>query len=123
MLLQGGVDPRLWTAIVASHAYSLPVYTFDLGPWLGRLNTPMGSGPTPDQSHKITVEIFGATGADWILATTLLIWRSSDLTQIVTAVGEPWTSAPPDVKWGEISKCDGENLTDSGTCVTEVRSR
>lgn len=36
---QGGVDPRLWSAIVASYTYSLPSYTFDLSPWLPQLNS------------------------------------------------------------------------------------
>eukprot|EP00775_Hariotina_reticulata_P013427 gene13427-13555_t len=37
---QGGVDPRLWSSIVAHQTYQLPTYTFDLSPWLGLLNTP-----------------------------------------------------------------------------------
>jgi hypothetical protein len=52
---QGGVDPRLWSAIVASYTYNLPTYTFDLSPWLPQLNTqpnpsPSSKGPTPAPS-------------------------------------------------------------------------
>jgi hypothetical protein len=53
--VQGGVDPRLWSAIVASYTYNLPTYTFDLSPWLPQLNTqPMprlsNKGPIPTPS-------------------------------------------------------------------------
>lgn len=118
---QGGVDPRLWTAIVPSYAYSLPVYTFDLGPWLGLLNTPTDSDP--DNPHTITVEILGASGSDWILANTLLIWRSSDPDQIVTALIEPWTASMPGSRDDVVTSCDGKNITEAGTCVTEVAAR
>lgn len=121
VFLQGGVDPRLWTAIVASHAYSLPVYTFDLGPWLGALNTAVGN-PSEDP-HTITVEILGATGSDWILATTLLIWRSSDPSQTISSVIKPWTVVLPDLSGDLASSCDGLNVTEAGTCLTEVTSR
>ena len=55
MCVQGGVDPRLWSAIVASYTYNLPTYTFDLSPWLPQLNTqpnpsPSSKGPTPGPS-------------------------------------------------------------------------
>ncbi|WIA17670.1 hypothetical protein OEZ85_014473 [Tetradesmus obliquus] len=57
----GGVDPRLWTAIVASNTYSLPVYVYDLSPWLGVLN----NNASNSNNHTITVELFGASGNDW----------------------------------------------------------
>jgi len=91
----GGVDPRLWSAIVAHRTHQLPVYTFDLGPWLHLLNSaPTEPGSPP---RNISVQIFGAAGSNWGLSNTLLLWRQPD------AVGSQATSAAADVSAGDIT--------------------
>lgn len=129
--LQGGVDPRLWTAIVAPYAHSLPVYTFDLGPWLGLLNTPVTQNSNSSNTakpHSVTVEVYGATGSNWLLANTLLIWRSSsggDESQLdeVLSAGELKVTASPGLSNSAVSSCKGGQPGVTGDCVTTVEPR
>lgn len=47
----GGVNPYLWSTIVAYSAYMLPSYRFNLGPWLSVLNS--------RGDHNVSIEIGG----------------------------------------------------------------
>jgi hypothetical protein len=118
LLVQGGVDPRLWTAIVAVNTYSLPVYTYDLSPWLGILNTHNASDGT---KHTITVEVSGASGSDWVLANTLLLWR--DPSGNVVSGPRPVVIASPSMSERVESTCEGEDITNTGTCVLQMGQR
>ncbi|KAF8056397.1 Peptide-N4-(N-acetyl-beta-glucosaminyl)asparagine amidase A [Scenedesmus sp. PABB004] len=114
----GGVDPRLWTAIVAAYAYSLPGYTFDLLPWLGLLNC-AGS------DHTITVEVFGATGADWVLASTLLLWHGDGPAPASVPGASPTLRGSGALALANpgVSVCSGDDLAVAGTCRMALRAR
>jgi hypothetical protein len=118
VLLQGGVDPRLWTAIVAVNTYSLPVYTYDLSPWLGVLNAYSASDGI---KHTITVEVSGASGNDWVLANTLLLWR--DRSGNVVSGPRPVVAASPSMSERVVSTCEGEDIANVGACVLQLGQR
>jgi hypothetical protein len=118
LFLQGGVDPRLWTAIVAVNTYSLPVYTYDLSPWLGVLNTYNASSGV---KHTITVEVAGASGNDWVLANTLLLWR--DRGGNMVSGPRPVVVVPPSMSERVASACEGEDITNVGACVLQIGQR
>jgi hypothetical protein len=117
LLLQGGVDPRLWTAIVAVNTYSLPVYTYDLSPWLGVLNNNTSSG----SGHTITVELFGASGSDWALASMLMLWRSE--TGIEVLGRKPMLVESASMAVPVVSACEGKQLDVAGKCVVRLGER
>lgn len=113
--VQGGVDPRLWTAIVAATAYALPAYTFDLSPWLGVLNM-----HAPVEANTITIEVTGATGSDWLLASTLLVWCGEGH---VAATEPPVVAVSPDMYKNVASECVGKDLQVSGACRVHLANR
>lgn len=107
----GGVQFQMWDAVPAYKAFSLPVYRFDLGPFLGLLNDP--SAP-----HDVTVRIVGASTDGWGTAASLLLRRGA---RIVTAEGPPaYKAAPPDAI--PASKCDLRSTAGgtAGKCRLEV---
>jgi len=116
---QGGMDPRLWSVIVAAHTFTIPTYTFDLSPWLGALNAIPTAGSKP---HTITLELYGASGSDWHVATTLLLWRAPGIRRI-TARTPVEVQSSNGLSKPTASVCRGANIEVAGTCVMEVRDR
>jgi hypothetical protein len=106
-------------AIVAHPTFTLPSYTFDLSPWLGALNAPRAAGAKP---HTLTVELAGATGSDWWLANSLLLWRAPGGGR-VTALRGPDVTRSPGLAARATSACDGADPTVAGTCTLELPER
>lgn len=115
---QGGVDPRLWTSIVAHPTFALPSYTFDLSPWLGALNA--------RGRHAITVEVHGASGNSWALACGLALWRAPGVPRVVALRG-PVVDASPGLPSPAAGACDGDDVANAtagaGRCSVDVPAR
>ncbi|KAI8474167.1 MAG: hypothetical protein J3K34DRAFT_456983 [Monoraphidium minutum] len=114
----GGVDPRLWMAIAAHPTYQLPAYTFDLSPWLGLLNDAA-------VRRSITIELHGATGSDWQVASQLRVWRAPGA-GCITALRPPAAAASPGLLAPAESACVGEALDTAaatGRCLLELEER
>ena len=47
-----------------------------MSPWLGQLNIRRARDAP---LHNMRIEVAGATGSDWLVAATLLLWRSDSL--------------------------------------------
>ena len=110
----GGAGPMLWSTIVAHTAYMLPAYIFDLGPWMGLLNSPGG--------HSITIEMVGCSNANWDVAGVLLVWRSDQRVMSSTDDDMFETSSQPTDHVPD-SVCKGDDLSLGGSCKVSVPRR
>lgn len=93
------------------------MYTYDLSPWLGVLNSKSCSGI----NHTITVEVTGAAGSDWVLANTLLLWRDKNST--VVSGERPVMVMSQSMSEPVGSVCEGASVKDIGTCVVKLDER
>jgi hypothetical protein len=81
--------------------------------------------------HTITVELGGASGSDWILANTLLLWRAGEDEngQPITVTGEQQPSLLLSPGFGGVLSSDcsstgsGGSLAEAGRCVLQVENR
>jgi hypothetical protein len=105
-------------SIVAHPTFLLPSYTFDLSPWLGALNT--------RAPHSITIELRGATGASWLVASTLLLWRAPGLPRITALRGPTALPLQSLLELPIASTCIGKDLTSAnaaGSCSLSLGPR
>lgn len=112
----GGLDPSLWMAIVAPHAYLLPSYTFDLSPFLGVLNS-------AGKVHSISIEAVGVTNDNWQVSASLLLWRSSTLK---ISGKPPIVKLSPSAASRVTSSCNqvtSQPLSVQGQCTVKIESR
>jgi len=115
---QGGVDPQLWASIMGHRSMLLDTYTFDLSPWLGQLNTGAAT------QHTISVSVAGATGDNWPLSATLLLWRSSELA--LRSAGPIKLNVSPALEQGAgagTSMCVGADPSVAAVCTMRLGER
>ena len=117
------MDPRLWSAVAGVSAFMLPSLRFDLGPWLGRLND-------PSEQHSIAVELYGAAGSDWHVASSLHLWRARGLRgRRVRAVEGPTVALSPGARAPVAARCRASgrgadaDVAVAADCVAEVAAR
>jgi hypothetical protein len=94
------MSPLLWDAITPAYTHKLPSYTFDLSPWLGRLNS-------RDSNHSITLDINQQSTGSWKAAATLLLWRTD---VPVTVVNPPRVVLSPNMQQPVRSSCSSNTV-------------
>jgi hypothetical protein len=108
------MSPLLWDAITPAHTHQLPSYSFDLSPWLGRLNS-------RDSNHSITLDINHQTTASWQVAATLLLWRAD---APVTVVSPPRVLLSPNMQQPVQSSCStGDSEGTVQECQLQLQRR
>jgi hypothetical protein len=98
--LQGGMSPLLWDAITPAYTDKLPSYTFDLSPWVGRLNS-------HDSNHSISLDINQQSTGSWKVAATLLLWRTD---VPITVVNPPRVVLSPNMQQLVQSSCSSNTV-------------
>ena len=86
-IYSGGVCPLLWRPLAGTHSFNLPPLTYDLSPFLPRLND--------GETHQITARVIGNShGGVWYLDPVLLLWHADDAAPLTGRMLRVERSAP-----------------------------